>query len=280
MTANTANAFDGAAADYDARFAGRELGRWLRARVHDQLGPRLRPGMRALELGCGTGEDALWLASLGLDVVATDASPAMIGQARAKADGDSRGRAIRFQALDARDPAAAPEVLADGPFDLVFSNFGALNCVPDRGPLAAWAARAVAPGGLFAATLMGPFCLWETLRFMARGRLPSAFRRAAGPRLAAVGPGAAVEVCYPRPARFRRDFAPDFVHQATVAVGVLLPTSDQADLVDRHPGLFRRLERLDRRLAPLFPFRFLGDHYFTILRRLPAPDGGARGRAP
>ncbi len=276
----TAQAFDGVAADYDARFAGRELGRWLRARVHEELAPYLKPGMRALELGCGTGEDALWLASLGLDVVATDSSPAMIGEARAKAERGPQGPAISFQPLDARDPAAAPEVMANGPFDLVFSNFGALNCVPDRGPLAAWAANAVVPGGLFAATLMGPFCLWETVRFMARGRLPSAFRRSHGKTLAPVGPDAMIEVCYPGPGRFRRDFAADFGHEATVGVGVFLPTSDQADLVDRHPGLFRRLERLDRRLARLFPFRFLGDHYLTILRRLPAPDGGGREPAP
>jgi cyclopropane fatty-acyl-phospholipid synthase-like methyltransferase len=38
-----------------------------------------------LDLGCGTGDNVLYLASLGLDVTGIDASPTAIGRAKAKA---------------------------------------------------------------------------------------------------------------------------------------------------------------------------------------------------
>ena len=41
-----------------------------------------------LEVGCGTGREAAWMAARGLDVTATDASAAMLAEARKKS---SRG---------------------------------------------------------------------------------------------------------------------------------------------------------------------------------------------
>ncbi len=53
---------------------------------------------RALEIGCGYGSNALWLAQRGFDVDATDLSPKAIERARAKAAG--QGLAVRFKAGD------------------------------------------------------------------------------------------------------------------------------------------------------------------------------------
>ncbi len=62
---------------------------------------------RVLDVGCGTGENALHLASRGLEVVGVDASPTAIERARAKAT--ERGIRARFAvgdalALDIADP--------------------------------------------------------------------------------------------------------------------------------------------------------------------------------
>ena len=73
-----AHAFDTAAAGYDQTFTGTRLGRWLRARVQEHLARCFAAGDRVLELGCGTGEDALWLAARGIDVTALDASRRML----------------------------------------------------------------------------------------------------------------------------------------------------------------------------------------------------------
>src|SRR5215212_11699092 len=48
------------------------------------------PGMRALDLACGTGDIAFALAARGARVVGLDITPRMIELARAKEDGGSK----------------------------------------------------------------------------------------------------------------------------------------------------------------------------------------------
>jgi len=101
------------------------------------------PVGRALEVGCGTGTNALWLAGRGYDVVAVDLAPAAIDQARAKAAGAPR---CRFEVLDFL--AAEPP---GGPFDLVFDR-GCFHVFDDgdvRARFAARVAAALAPGGVW-----------------------------------------------------------------------------------------------------------------------------------
>ena len=59
------------------------------------------PG-RALELGCGTGTNSIWLAQQGFDVTAVDISPLALEQARRKAA--SANVHVRFLQADVLDP--------------------------------------------------------------------------------------------------------------------------------------------------------------------------------
>ena len=70
------SAFDGVADRYDVEFTDTAVGRALRSVVWSRLVTVFRPSQRILELGCGTGEDAIRLAMAGMSVVATDPSPA------------------------------------------------------------------------------------------------------------------------------------------------------------------------------------------------------------
>src|SRR5205823_13066622 len=70
--------FDSAAARYDAEGARNPMMRWLRRESLRHLVKTFSAGDTVLEIGCGTGEEAIALARRGVRVVATDASPAMI----------------------------------------------------------------------------------------------------------------------------------------------------------------------------------------------------------
>src|SRR5690606_14442079 len=70
------------------------------------------PG-RTLDVGAGTGTNALWLAAQGFDVVGVDISPRAIERAREKA-ADAPGRHA-FSTLD-----FLVDELPEGPFDFVF----------------------------------------------------------------------------------------------------------------------------------------------------------------
>ncbi len=104
--------FDGAAATYDATFTATRLGRWLRDAVHARLAALFPPGSRVLELGCGTGEDAVWLAQRGVRVVATDASPRMVEMARQKVARDGVAAHVSAHVLRIEDLAGATAVEA------------------------------------------------------------------------------------------------------------------------------------------------------------------------
>jgi methyl halide transferase len=97
------------------------------------------PG-RALEIGCGTGTNAIWLATHGFDVVGVDVAPLAIEQARAKA---ATG-VVRFEVCDFLD--GTPPA---GPFGFVFDRgcFHVFDAAEARTRFAARVASVLAPGG-------------------------------------------------------------------------------------------------------------------------------------
>src|SRR3954469_5333681 len=89
-------AFDGLARGYDAQFTSTALGRTLRAMAWHHFERSFAGREYLLDIGCGTGEDAIHLATLGHRVVATDASLQMVRLATHKAERAGVGNRIRF----------------------------------------------------------------------------------------------------------------------------------------------------------------------------------------
>ncbi|MFO1466002.1 MAG: methyltransferase domain-containing protein [Steroidobacteraceae bacterium] len=170
----TTFAFDDMADSYDRAFTQSALGRVLRELVWSRLGESVSRGQRVLELGCGTGEDALWLAGRGVEVVATDASMKMIEQARAKQALRTRVASASFHCMAMEDLSG----LASSPrFDAVVSNFGAVNCVGDVAALADRLAGLLLPDARLFWVVMGRHVPWEWLWYLVRGQPRKAFRR-------------------------------------------------------------------------------------------------------
>ena len=87
----------------------------------------IAPG-RTLEIGCGTGTNAIFLAQHGFDVLGVDISEVAVDKARAKAQGRCRFEVVDFL-------AAAP---AGGPFEFVFDR-GCFHVFDDEGERARFA---------------------------------------------------------------------------------------------------------------------------------------------
>lgn len=109
-----------------------------------QLAADWAPG-RALDLGCGEGDDALWLAARGWDVTGVDLSATAIGR---MLDG------ARAAGVEGRVHGVVLDLVADplpaGPFDLVTSFYVHGGPSPESIQLPALLAEAasrVAPGG-------------------------------------------------------------------------------------------------------------------------------------
>jgi SAM-dependent methyltransferase len=94
---------------------------------------------RVVDVGCGEGADAIWLASLGWEVTALDVSSVALDRARAHAaEAGVEVTWVRAGLLDAG--------LEAGGFDLVSAQYPALRRTPDDAAERALV-DAVAPGG-------------------------------------------------------------------------------------------------------------------------------------
>jgi SAM-dependent methyltransferase len=247
-----ASAFDELAADYDRAFTRSACGMALRAMVWEQL-PRVFGGReRILELGCGTGEDAVHLARAGHRVFATDASAEMIRIARLKAAAAGCAERIEFHVVPIEALHTLPRELT---FDGVFSNFGALNCVADVGRLSHSLAARLPGGAPLLFVVMGRYVPWEWAWYLAHGDRQRAFRR--------LEPGGArwrgLTIHYPTPTELAQALAPMFTTQRRAALGFALPPSYAAGWLDSRPRWLAALaavERVTRRVTA-----GLADHY-------------------
>jgi ubiquinone/menaquinone biosynthesis C-methylase UbiE len=172
-----------------------------RGHVWSVIDSCFRPGDRVLDLGCGTGDDALHLAERGVDVVGIDAAEKMIDVAV------SRG--VTARRLGIEDLAVLSER-----FSGAISNFGALNCIVDLCPVAAQLARLVRPGGIVAICIMGRFAWGETLASVSKWEWGKAARRWSG---RAVWRG--MDVFYHSSQYVRAAFESEFTFDRRVSIG-------------------------------------------------------------
>jgi SAM-dependent methyltransferase len=253
------SAFDAQAAAYDQQFTASVIGTMMRKAVWARCAARFTPGSRILEMNCGTGEDALWLARQGMQVLATDISSAMLQVAQQKLRGVQHARVQRmaWEELGGLDEA---------PFDGALSNFGGLNCVSDlRGAARALAAR-LRDNAVAILCIMGPTVPWEWLWYLAHGRPGKAFRRLRRAPTRWSG----IAIYYPSIAETHQAFAPEFRMLRVSAIGALLPPPFAEGWMVRHPRWLAALERMERRVEARWPLPLLADHYLVELQRLPA----------
>ena len=128
-------------ASWDRRYQGSELvwtaepNRFLVAETET-----LTPG-HAIDLACGEGRNAVWLAEHGWQAVGVDFSEVGLQKARELASG--RGENVEWVAADLLDYRPDPQA-----FDLVLVFYLQVPAA-DRRPILHAAAEAVAPGGTF-----------------------------------------------------------------------------------------------------------------------------------
>ena len=165
------------AAEYadDARLRRRAAAFTAAASVEDARLPLVaalveaRP-RRVLEVGCGWGELADWVArETGAEVVATDLSPRMVELSR------ERG-------LDARFADVQQLPFADGSFDAAVAAW-MLYHVPDLDRGLSELARVLRPGGRLVAATNSALHLQELRELVGSGPSPSTFTRENGEAL-------------------------------------------------------------------------------------------------
>jgi SAM-dependent methyltransferase len=240
---STAALFERLAPRYDELWTDTPVGRAQRDAVWRVIDRLFHAGDCVLDIGCGTGEDAVHLTARGVLLNAVDASPAMVARARARG---VAAEVMRAEDLGKSAPMSrgAADTSVCATYDGAISNFGALNCVEDLAPVARALADLVRPGGYLAICMMGRFCAWEMLYYK------KAFRRWGG---------RAGDIRYPTVRQLRADFARDFELLHWNGIGMLVPPS-YVNLPVRVVSLLARIERF-------VPLRACADHRLLVFKR-------------
>jgi cyclopropane fatty-acyl-phospholipid synthase-like methyltransferase len=261
--------FDALAARYDETFTSSKIGRAQRTSVWKELAKAFNPGDRTLEIGCGTGVDACFLARRGVRVIASDISSQMIDVTMRRVQEKGLQKLVTPLVLRAEDIATLSGSLSGKElFDGAFSNFGVLNCVGDLRQLALDLAALLKPGATALLCWMGPCCIWEMVWYLSHAQRAKGFRRLHQDGVSAkLAEGAFVRVRYPSVKHLARTFAPEFRLTAVKGIGIAVPPSYVEPWAERHPRLLKLCERADSVMGRVPGIRLLADHVLVRLQR-------------
>ena len=257
------SAFNSAAASYDADFTFSYIGKLQRSRVYHFLENILpkNQSREILEINCGTGEDAVWFAQKGHRIIATDASERMIEIANAKC----KMQNVKFEICPFN---RLKEQYSNKKFDVVFSNFGGLNCIDavQLKKLSADLFLLLKPNGKFIAVIMGRKCLWEQFYFLFKLNFKKAFRRLSENSVDAILDSQIQKTFYYSPEDFKKITTAEFSVAMKKPVGITIPPSYLEPFFRNKMALLKILNLKERFLQFSFLSNF-ADHYLIVLER-------------
>jgi ubiquinone/menaquinone biosynthesis C-methylase UbiE len=261
---DTQEAFDSVAEDYDGPRGNNSLIQDMRDEMWRWLDRTFAPGSRLIDLGCGTGLDAVRMAHRGHRVTATDWSAHMVARTADRARRESVAGPVEALAVGAHE---LERLGGEGTYDGAYSNLGPLNCVPDLIHVSAECARLLKPGGALVFSVIGRVCPWEIVHYASRWRWPRAKLRFAR-NVVPVGMNKrTIWTRYYTPLEFYGEFERDFVLELYRGMCIFVPPPYLTWMRERHPRVYERLWRMDRRMAGWPVLRSIGDHFLIIMRR-------------
>ena len=259
-----ADAFSLQSGIFDRIYAGNAIIDYKRQRVREHTLQYLPQESSILELNSGTGDDAIFFAAKGHHIHATDISEGM--QLILKQKVTERGfqnkistELCSFTQLD--------QLQNKGPYDLIFSNFGGLNCTGDLDKVLDSLEGLVKPGGQITLVIISTFCLWETL-LLFKGKFKTATRRffSVKGRKANIE-GTSFTCWYYDAGYIQQKMKKRFDVIGVEGLCSIVPPSYIEGFAEKHPKIFSLLIRLENKLKELWPIRSCGDYFIISLRR-------------
>ncbi len=259
-----ASAFSKQAPLFDKLYADDTIIQYKRKRVREHIERFLKPSSQILELNAGTGEDAIYFAKQGHHIHATDISEGMQEVLLQKIH---EQRLEEHVSVELCSFTELESLLHQGPYDHIFSNFAGLNCTGRLDKVLGSFNWLLKPGGYVTLVILPKFCLWEFL-LLFKGKFKTAFRRFAGRKGARAHiEGAYFRCWYYNPSYIRRHLADSFKKMDLEGLCTLVPPSYMEGFAEKHPGLYRFLERRENKWKSKWPWRMIGDYYIITLQK-------------
>jgi ubiquinone/menaquinone biosynthesis C-methylase UbiE len=261
------HAFDSASEEYDYTISHNYINSWVRKRSINELHRIANAGDVLLEIGCGTGSEAIQISKWVKRIVATDISEKMLDLLERKVKAKRLdGRIIAARAR-ASEVSTVNELLPEGGVRVAYSFNGALNCEPDIHKVPGELSKVVREGGYFLCSIRNTLCLPESLSHSAVFQFDKTATRKEQPTMVSVG-GMDIPSYYYSPSRFARIFRSHFQVRKVIGLPAFLPPAYLSDYYLRTGKAGLVLEKLEFLLGDRFPFNRLGDQTLFVFQRV------------
>lgn len=244
---------------YDEYEKSNPLLSWMRQQVYEITLNHLKNGDKILELNSGTGTDAVFFAKLGYDVTCTDLSDGMIEKIYSKAEKENLKEKIKVLKCSYTEL----DKLSSDKFDLIFSNFGGLNCIDNLHLVTRFFPELLNRGGKVILVIMPPVCLWEIAQAV-KGNFKFALRRLGKNGSDANIEGINIKTFYFSSKKIKEALGKHFkvIHQRGLAVFTPIPQME--NFIFKHSRLVKILQQMEKFLGNYFPFNLVGDHLILV----------------
>ena len=261
---DTQHAFDSVAKEYDGDLGNNALVQRIRTRTMNAVKQNIPTAHHILDLGCGTGLDAAYLADAGYSVTAVDWSKEMVYRARERIANANLAEHAEVKHLGFHQLDEFHSELFDG----AYSNLGPLNCSTSLEDLAAALSRILKPKGKLIASVIGRVCPWEWIYFSSKGQWERANLRFKRSPVPVPLKGRRVWTYYYTPRGFKKVFErAGFRALDLRALGLFVPPPYMIRFAGSHPNMINMLQRLDDRFGHWPILRNWGDHFLIVMQK-------------
>lgn len=263
-------AFDHIAKEYDDDFTNSLVGMAQRKLVWNHLEKFLKnqPNIKVLELNCGTGEDAKWMAERGANVLATDISSQMVKMSQLKMVANGLGEKVVCKQMDLNN---IDTVIGMEKFDIIFSNFGGLNCVDPKKfdeLLQYQLPSLLNKNGQVIFVVMPTFCLWESVYHTLVFKKKNIFRRFSDkPLEASIGNGETIQTWYYSPNWIKKHLPGNIELQSVKPIGFFVPPSYLNSFFSKRKSFFNLLQSMENKVSNFSFLASASDHYLIHLQK-------------
>jgi ubiquinone/menaquinone biosynthesis C-methylase UbiE len=261
------DAFDSASEEYDYTISHNYINSWIRKRSINELHRITMTADVLLEIGCGTGSEAIQISKQVRRIVATDISEKMLDLLKRKVKAKRLDHKVLAVRVKASEISTIKDLLPEGSVRVVYSFNGALNCEPDIHKVPGELSKIMQEDGYFLCSIRNTLCLPEALSHSLILQFDKMAARKDQPTMVSVG-GMDIPAFYYSPSRFATIFRPHFRVRKMIGLPAFLPPAYLSDYYLRTGKARLILEKLESVLGGRFPFNRLGDQTLFVFQRV------------